>query len=66
MTFAEQIGELALVPVDGGRFEVWLDEELVFSKKQQERFPESNELKQLIRDRINPDMSLGHSEVKTD
>lgn len=62
MTFAEQLREVALVPASGGVFDIFLDEELVFSRKQQQRFPESSELKQLIRDRVNPDMSLGHSD----
>jgi selenoprotein W-related protein len=29
-----------------------------------QRFPEIKELKQLIRDEVNPAMSLGHSDVK--
>lgn len=62
MTFAEHLREVALVPASGGVFDIFLDEELVFSRKQQQRFPESSELKQLIRDRVNPDMSLGHSD----
>lgn len=62
MTFAEQLGELALVPSDSGMFDVWLDGERLFSRKQQGRFPDSSELKQLVRDRINPEMSLGHSD----
>lgn len=62
MTFADQLGELALVPATSGLFEVWLDGERIFSRKEQGRFPESSELKQLIRDKINPQMSLGHSD----
>lgn len=62
MTFGEQIGELALVPGQGGIFEVYLDGVRIFSRKQQERFPEAKELKQLIRDKIAPDMALGHSD----
>jgi len=62
MTFAEKIGELALVPSSGGVFTVLLDGEEIFSRQKQERFPESKELKQLIRDQIEPDMPLGHSE----
>ncbi len=62
MTFAEQLGEVALVPGTGGIFDIYLEQELLFSRKQQGRFPESRELKQLIRDRVNPDMALGHSD----
>jgi selenoprotein W-related protein len=35
-----QIGEIALVPSSGGRFEVTVNGELVFSKLAQKRFPE--------------------------
>jgi selenoprotein W-related protein len=63
MTFAEKIGELALVPSTGGMFTVLLDGEEIFSRKVEGRFPDSKELKQLIRNRIDPEMSLGHSDA---
>jgi selenoprotein W-related protein len=61
-TFENGIGEVALIPSTGGIFEVRLDGETVFSRKQEGRFPESKELKRLVRDRIAPDMDLGHSD----
>lgn len=61
-TFAEELGELALVPGRGGVFEVWLDGEIIFSRAAEGRFPESKELKQLVRDRIAPQRDLGHSD----
>ena len=66
MTFADSLGELALVPATGGVFTVLLDGEEIFSRKEQGRFPESKELKQLIRDRIEPDMDLVHSDNNHD
>lgn len=62
MTFGEKLGELALVPSTGGVFTVLLDGDEIFSRKKEARFPESKDLKQLIRDRIEPDMPLGHSD----
>jgi selenoprotein W-related protein len=62
MTFDTDLGELALVPGTGGIFEVRVDDDLIWSKKQQGRFPDSKELKQLVRDRIAPDKDLGHSD----
>ena len=47
-TFERGIGEVALIPGTGGIFEVRLDGETIFSRKQEGRFPESKELKQLI------------------
>jgi selenoprotein W-related protein len=61
-TFEEEIGELALVPGTGGIFEVRADGELLWSRAQRGRFPELSELKQLVRDRIAPGRSLGHSD----
>ena len=61
-TFETELGEVALVPGTGGVLDVRLDGELIFSRKQAERFPESKELKQAIRDRVAPGRSLGHSD----
>ena len=63
-TFESELGELALVPGTGGVFDVLVDGELVYSRKQEGRFPESSELKQLVRDRVAPDKPLGHSDSK--
>jgi selenoprotein W-related protein len=38
--------------------------ELIFSRKTEGRFPEMKELKQIIRDKIAPEKSLGHSDKK--
>ena len=61
-TFESDIGGLTLVPGSGGIFEVRLNNETIFSRKEAQRFPESKELKQLIRDHIDPDRPLGHSD----
>ena len=62
MTFNDKIGELALVPSSGGEFTIICNGVEIFSRKEKGRFPESKELKQLIRDKIDPDRSLGHSD----
>lgn len=61
-TFPEDLSEVSLVPSEAGTFEVWFQEELLFSRKKHGRFPEAKEIKQLIRDRIDPERSLGHSD----
>lgn len=64
-TFAEEIGSVTLTPdASGGVFEVRVDGELVWSRKDAGRFPEIAELKRLTRDRIAPERSLGHSDKK--
>ncbi len=60
-TFEKELGEVAVIPGTGGIFEGRLEGQSIFSREQQRRFPESKELKQLVRDRIAPDKDLGHS-----
>ncbi len=64
MTFQNEISELTLKPLTGGIFNVFADGNLVFSRKEQQRFPEITELKQLVRDIIAPEKNLGHSDRK--
>ena len=61
-TFEKEIGEVALQPGTGGVFEVRVDGEAVWSRKEEGRFPEAKELKQRVRDKIAPDRDLGHSD----
>jgi selenoprotein W-related protein len=63
-TFEAELGEVALVPGKGGVFEVRLNGERIFSRSESGRFPESKELKQLVRDRVAPERPLGHSDRK--
>jgi selenoprotein W-related protein len=63
MTFAEDLDEVALIPGEGGVFEIRLDGEMLFSRHKEGRFPESRELKQQVRDMIAPGRDLGHSDV---
>jgi len=65
-TFDTELGEVALVPGTGGVFEVHVDGELIWSRKEQGRFPEAKEVKQLVRDRVAPDRDLGHSDRHDD
>ena len=61
-TFNTDLSSLALVPGTGGIFEVRLNGAVIYSRKETGRFPESKELKQLVRDVIDPERSLGHSD----
>lgn len=64
LTTFEELKAVTLVPGTGGIFEVTLNGEVLFSRSVEGRFPESKELKQLIRDKIDPDRDLGHSDKK--
>jgi len=58
----EELGEVALQPGTGGIFEVRVNDVLIWSRKEEGRFPEAKELKQRVRDRVAPDRNLGHSD----
>jgi selenoprotein W-related protein len=63
-TFAEELGSVTLTPDrTGGVFEVRVDNEVIWSRKERGRFPEIKEIKQLVRDRVAPGRSLGHTDT---
>lgn len=64
VTFEQELGELTLKPGTGGVFDVLANEELVWSREAEGRFPDIAELKRLIRDRIAPKKDLGHTDRK--
>ncbi len=64
-TFESEINELSLHPGTGGVFEVWVNDKRIWSRKEDGGFPEITRLKQLVRDQIAPDRSLGHSDKKS-
>jgi selenoprotein W-related protein len=61
-TFQTELGEVALVPGTGGIFEVYVDMAPIWSRAEQGGFPDIKELKQLVRDRVAPGRSLGHTD----
>jgi len=61
-TFGQDLGEVALQPGTGGIFQVHVDDALVWDRAAQGGFPEAKELKQLVRDHIDPERSLGHAD----
>jgi selenoprotein W-related protein len=62
-TFTEEVKVVCLQPSEvAGRYQIRLEEEILFDRKQAGRFPEIKELKQLVRDRVAPQKSLGHSD----
>lgn len=61
-TFEADLTAVSLLPGTGGVFEVRLNDAIIFSRKEAGRFPESKELKQLIRDVVASSRDLGHSD----
>ncbi|MCA9628539.1 MAG: SelT/SelW/SelH family protein [Myxococcales bacterium] len=67
-TFPTELAEVALRPGVGGVFEIayvgseQATPEVLFSRAEAGRFPEPKEIKQLVRDRVDPERDLGHSD----
>jgi len=61
-TFEEELNELTLVPGTGGIFEIHVNGKRIWSRKEQQGFPDIRELKQLVRNEVSPDRSLGHTD----
>ncbi len=61
-TFGTDLGEVALEPGTGGVFEVRYEGEVIWERVADEGFPEAKVLKRRVRDRLDPDRSLGHSD----
>lgn len=47
-----KISELKLVPSSGGVLEISINDELIFSKKELERYPEKREVEDIIAQKI--------------
>ena len=64
-TFETDLGGVLLKPAAvSGEYTISVDEKIVFDRKESGRFPEIKELKQIIRDEVNPEKNLGHSDSK--
>ena len=64
-TFGEDVKGVLLQPSEySGRYTIYIDDKKVFDRKEAGGFIEIKNLKQLIRDVVNPDKSLGHSDKK--
>lgn len=59
-TFDNELSEVSLLPGTGGLFEIKVNDILIWSLKEKGRFPNIKELKQLVRDLIDPVKNLGH------
>jgi len=61
-TFSDSLGEVALIPGTGGNFEIRVGEVLIWERKRDGGFPGPKELKQRVRDVIEPGRDLGHTD----
>ncbi len=62
-TFEDDLYGVLLHPSEiSGRYTIFLNDEVLFDRKREGRFPEIKELKQLVRDQVSPEKDLGHSD----
>ncbi len=61
-TFGTDLGGVTLLPGTGGIFEIRLNGDLIWERKRDGGFPDVKALKQLVRDRVDPDRDLGHTD----
>jgi selenoprotein W-related protein len=60
-TFEQELSSVTLQPgTNSGIFEIIVNDQLIWSRHQQNGFPEIKHLKQLVRDIIAPERHLGH------
>jgi len=51
-TFKQRIAELTLIPSDGGCFEIKIDDDLVYSKLSNGRFPDNGDIEGMVRQKM--------------
>ena len=64
-TFADELHAVTLQPSEmAGHYSIRVNDTIIFDRKAHGGFAEIKELKQMLRDKINPEKSLGHSDKK--
>ena len=58
-TFGQDIASVTLIPATGGLFQITLDGEVIWDRKEKGGFPDVKVLKQMVRDRVWPERDLG-------
>lgn len=58
--FGDDLAEVALLPGSGGIFEISYDGATLWERKRDGGFPDMKTLKQIVRDRLDPQRDLGH------
>jgi selenoprotein W-related protein len=62
-TFTDDVHGILLQPSETtGTFTVRIDNKAIYDRKKEGGFPETKHLKQLVRDVVNPEKDLGHSD----
>ena len=66
-TFNDDVKQVTLQPSEvGGSYSISIDNKKIFDRKEYNGFPEIKEIKQMVRDVVNPTKSLGHADRKVE
>jgi selenoprotein W-related protein len=65
-TFGTDLGEVSLQPGTGGVFTISYNGEVIWDRKKDRGFPDVRQLKQRVRDHLDPDLDLGHLDRLSD
>ncbi|WP_461536598.1 Rdx family protein [Spongorhabdus nitratireducens] len=60
MTFSQDLAEVKLVPGYGGVYRISVDGKQIWDRKEDGGFPQPKQIKQRLRDYIEPERNLGH------
>lgn len=64
-TFDGYLASVTLLPSDvSGQYRMYVNDQQIFDRKQYGGFPEIKEVKQMVRDIVAPEKSLGHADKK--
>jgi selenoprotein W-related protein len=62
-TFEGDVQAVTLQPSEvGGQYRIYIDDKKIYDRKEFGGFPEIKELKQWVRDVVNPGKNLGHAD----
>jgi selenoprotein W-related protein len=59
-TFGQDLGEVVLIPRTGGIFRIHYNGEPIWDRTTDGGFPDVKQLKQRVRDKLDPQRDLGH------
>ncbi len=61
-TFSTDLGEVRLKPGVGGVFIISINGQEIWERKKNDGFPQPKDIKQKVRDVIDPERNLGHND----
>ncbi len=59
-TFSDDLEQVSLAPAGKGEFKIYYNQELIWCRVADGGFPEAKILKRRVRDKLDPNKSLGH------